>query len=334
MRSQPLLMALATLTPGAAIAAPVTTPLEPRISLIASRVAVDPAGGAAAVIYPAGGAVRLQLSSGAPETVPTGRGALVDGLVLANGQLTVLAQERLGCSELFVAVRDAGGVWTRTPLGLQGSTATIAGDQTGIPAIAARACDGSIQVTTRKDLTTWTPFEVVPGLTSGSGSRVSLAAAGNALLVGVTGDLAAIARRDSATWTSLGLPKSLKKDESVSAVSVAFDSLLRPVVFTTKGPKTRTAASITDRSLVQRTVSRFEGAAWSSITAVPDPVGLIGAGYGFGVLDRSGSVSVEITTTSAPTLVAIHAARVGLGANGTLAQVIAGAKNAALQLGV
>ncbi len=334
MKSRVLLLALAMFAPGAAVSAPVATPLEPRISLIASRVAVDPAGGAAAVIYPAGGAVRLQLSSGAPETVPTGRGALVDGLVLANGQVTVLAQERIGCSELFTAVRDAGGVWTRTPLGLQGSAATIAGDQTGTPTIAARACDGSIQVTTRKDPATWTPFEVVPGLSSSGGSRISLAAAGNALLVGVTGDLAAIVRRDIATWTPIALPKSLKKDESVSAISVAFDSLLRPVVFTTKGPKTRTAASITDRKLVQRTVNRFDGAAWSSVSAVPDPVGLIGSGYGFGVLDRSGSVSVEITTTSAPTLVAIHAARVAIGANGTIAQVIAGAKNAVLQLGV
>ena len=328
--------ALLTLAASAPIAlsAPITAQLEPRAGLVASRVVVDPTGGTAAVVYPSNGAVRLQLGTGAPEVVPTGRAAVVDGVVLANGQVTVLAQERLGCAALFTLVRDPSGVWTRTALGVQGTTATIASEQTGIPTIAARTCTSSVVVSTRANATDWAAFEPVPGVTAAPGARLSLAAAGSTLVLGVSGESATIMRRDIATWLRIALPKALPADESVGTIAVAFDSLTRPVVFIARGPRARTEASITVRNLVKRSVDRLDGGIWTPITTAPHPVGLVGSGYAFGVLDRSGTVTIELTTSGTPASYAIRAARVGIGANGALAQVIAGVKNAVLQLGI
>lgn len=320
---------------GTAAAVPVTAPIEAKANLLSSRIAVDPSGANAVVVYATAGAVRIVTASGAPAgTVPTGKRATVDGVVVGGGVVTVLAHERFGCAPLFVLARDATGTWTRTALGITARTATIANDQAGTPTVAAIRCaDGAVLTSTRLDASTWAPTDTVPGVIVGPNDRLSLAAAGSALLVGVSGGRAAILRRDGITWSRLPLPGDpLAATEVASTVTVGFDSILQAIAFIVRSPRFREPLSTKAPGLIKRSVSRYAGLSWQQVAGATNPVGLVANAQAFGVLEQGGDVLVE--AGGAVAISSIRPRRLAIGPTGAIGQVIAGPRNATLQVGV
>ena len=320
LRRLGLAAVLVVLAPASALAGS-TTALQPGAGVAAARVAVDPAGVAAA-LYAGTGGVAVQLAdTSAPDRVPLPAGAVVEGFAMAaGGRPAVLARAGRGCSALVAVIRAAPGQWTTEELGgAPARAAAIATDPAGELSALAVGCQGALTQWVRAPTGDWSAQPV--GVAVGADARPSLAAgAGGAAVAAWSGRAAGIAvRGPGGDWQPVGLPGGrLGPRETVSALTAALDPAGRPVALVVRGPRRAPDPASGELGAVGRSVSRLVGGAWTPFGggAAP-PVALAAAGQSLAVVRRGDGVQVE--SAAGAERIPVDAVVLGVGADGTLA---------------
>ncbi|MCU0306846.1 MAG: hypothetical protein MUE51_03585 [Thermoleophilia bacterium] len=314
----PGVLALAALVPAAEAA----TPLEPGAGVVATRVAVDPQGGAA-VLYPLRAGVRVQRDQGgAPEAAPVRRGAIVEGFAAGpEGTLAVLHRTGVRCSGPLLVLRRRDGTWAGEPVpGPAVSGAALTATPEGGLGVVTVDCAGRLAVALRGPTGGWLREET--GLRVRPGAPVALAVgAAGAAVAGASGSPAAVAVRAApGVWQRLPLPGGgLRQGEVVSALAVGLDPAGLPVALVARGPRRAADPAADVLGATERLARRYESGAWLPLAGAGPPVALASAGQAIGLVQASGTVDVIAPAGTAR--VRVGRGLPSIGPDGTLAWV-------------